>query len=56
MADINVLYYSICFGVLYVSGDTQENQNDCDSKLMDRFTVKGRFSPVVRIPAGSKLG
>lgn len=33
-----------------------ENWNDCDSELMDRCAVKGRFTPVARIPAGSKLG
>lgn len=41
---------------LHVARDTLEKQNDCDSELMDRYTVKRRFSPVARIPAGSKLG
>lgn len=30
-------------------------QNDCDSELIERYTVlEGRFSPLLRIPAGSK--
>lgn len=58
MTNMNVPFFSLYTKTRITCKEKEKlvNQNDCDSELMDHYAVEERFSSVVRIPPGLKLG